>query len=191
MLTFKLRCLRLSTVDVWSQIIFCSGGRPAHAGMLSSIPALPSPHPAAFLQPKMCLDTAQWPRGLEPLCVITPMMGGGAGPFLVPSPTLTPPATPSFSASFINVIHSLQKKRLEGRSVCLLLCLDCAENEHKCWKKSKPGLANDSERESVSCSVVPNSLLPDGLEPTRLLCPWDSPGKNTGVGCHDSSRGSS
>ena len=23
-----------------------------------------------------------------------------------------------------------------------------------------------------------------GLWPTRLLCPWDSPGKNTGVGCH-------
>ena len=22
------------------------------------------------------------------------------------------------------------------------------------------------------------------LQPTRLLCPWDSPGKNTGVGCH-------
>ena len=22
------------------------------------------------------------------------------------------------------------------------------------------------------------------LKPTRLLCPWDSPGKNTGVGCH-------
>ena len=21
-------------------------------------------------------------------------------------------------------------------------------------------------------------------DPTRLLCPWDSPGKNTGVGCH-------
>ena len=28
------------------------------------------------------------------------------------------------------------------------------------------------------------SLWPQGLEPTRLLCPWDSPGKNTGVGCH-------
>ena len=25
----------------------------------------------------------------------------------------------------------------------------------------------------------------------RLLCPWDSPGKNTAVGCHTSSRGSS
>ena len=28
------------------------------------------------------------------------------------------------------------------------------------------------------------SLRPHGLEPTRLLCPWHSPGKNTGVGCH-------
>ena len=27
-------------------------------------------------------------------------------------------------------------------------------------------------------------LQPYGLLPTRLLCPWDSPGKNTGVGCH-------
>ena len=26
-------------------------------------------------------------------------------------------------------------------------------------------------------------LWPHGLEPTRLLCPWDSPDKNTGVGC--------
>ena len=33
-------------------------------------------------------------------------------------------------------------------------------------------------------SVVSNSVQPHGLQPTRLLCPWDSPGKNTGVGCH-------
>ena len=25
---------------------------------------------------------------------------------------------------------------------------------------------------------------PHGLQPSRLLCPWDSPGKNTGVGVH-------
>ena len=37
---------------------------------------------------------------------------------------------------------------------------------------------------SVSCSIVWNSLQPHGLQPARLLCPWDSPGKNTGVGCH-------
>ena len=24
---------------------------------------------------------------------------------------------------------------------------------------------------------------PHGLQPARLVCPWDSPGKNTGVGC--------
>ena len=29
-----------------------------------------------------------------------------------------------------------------------------------------------------------DSLQLYGLQPTRLLCPWDSPGKNTGVGCH-------
>ena len=29
-----------------------------------------------------------------------------------------------------------------------------------------------------------DSFPPHGLQPTRLLCPWDSPGKNTGVGCH-------
>ena len=29
-----------------------------------------------------------------------------------------------------------------------------------------------------------NSSQPLGLQPTRLPRPWDSPGKNTGVGCH-------
>ena len=33
-----------------------------------------------------------------------------------------------------------------------------------------------------SCLVVSDSLWPCGLQPTRLLCPWNSPGKNTGVG---------
>ena len=33
-------------------------------------------------------------------------------------------------------------------------------------------------------SVVSNSSRAHGLQPTRLLHPWDIPGKNTGVGCH-------
>ena len=36
----------------------------------------------------------------------------------------------------------------------------------------------------VSRSVRSDSLEPHGLQATRLLCPWKSPGKNTGVGCH-------
>ena len=41
-----------------------------------------------------------------------------------------------------------------------------------------------SESESVSRSVVSDSLRPDGLQPARLLCLCDYPGKSTGVGCH-------
>ena len=29
-----------------------------------------------------------------------------------------------------------------------------------------------------------DSVRPHRRKPTRLLCPWDSPGKNTGLGCH-------
>ena len=29
-----------------------------------------------------------------------------------------------------------------------------------------------------------DSVRPHKRQPTRLLCPWDSPGKNTGVVCH-------
>ena len=33
-------------------------------------------------------------------------------------------------------------------------------------------------------SVVSDSVWPHRRQPTRLPRPWDSPGKNTGVGCH-------
>ena len=36
----------------------------------------------------------------------------------------------------------------------------------------------------LSHSAVSGSLRPHGLQPARLLCPWDSPGKNTRVGCY-------
>ena len=36
----------------------------------------------------------------------------------------------------------------------------------------------------LSHSVVSDSLWPHEQYPARLLCPWDSPGKNTGAGCH-------
>ena len=35
-----------------------------------------------------------------------------------------------------------------------------------------------------TCSVMSDSLQPHRRLPTRFLCPWDYPGKNTGVGCH-------
>ena len=36
----------------------------------------------------------------------------------------------------------------------------------------------------LSGSVTSDSLWPNGLQSTRLLYPWDFPGKNTGVGSH-------
>ena len=33
-------------------------------------------------------------------------------------------------------------------------------------------------------SVLSDSVRPHRWQPTRLPHPWDSPGKNTGVGCH-------
>ena len=36
--------------------------------------------------------------------------------------------------------------------------------------------------ESESRSVVSDSLRPHGLQPVRLLCQWNSPGQNIGVG---------
>ena len=37
---------------------------------------------------------------------------------------------------------------------------------------------------NTSRSLVFDSLQPHGLDSVRFLCPWDSPGKNTRVGCH-------
>ena len=42
----------------------------------------------------------------------------------------------------------------------------------------------------LSHSVMSHSLQPHGLQTARLLFPWDSPGKNTGVGFHALLQGS-
>ena len=41
-----------------------------------------------------------------------------------------------------------------------------------------------SESEVTQSCPMSNSLRPHGLQPTRLLHPWDFPGKSTGVGCY-------
>ena len=49
---------------------------------------------------------------------------------------------------------------------------------------SFPSPMHESEKWKWSHSVVSDSSPPHGLQPTRLLHPWDFPGKSTGVGCH-------
>ena len=47
-----------------------------------------------------------------------------------------------------------------------------------------PSPMHESENWKWSRSDVSDSLRPHGLQPTRLLYPWDFPSKSTGVGCH-------
>ena len=43
---------------------------------------------------------------------------------------------------------------------------------------------NEHAAAAAVASVVSDSVRPHRRQPTRLPCPWDSPGKNIGVGCH-------
>ena len=61
------------------------------------------------------------------------------------------------------------------------------------WKRSKPTLTGEEINNDTylhwsivkwSRSVVSDSSRPHRLWPTRLLHPWDFPGKSTGVGCY-------
>ena len=47
-----------------------------------------------------------------------------------------------------------------------------------------PSPMHESEKWKWSRSVVSEPQRPHGLQPSRLLHPWDFPGKSTGVGCH-------
>ena len=47
-----------------------------------------------------------------------------------------------------------------------------------------PSPMHESEKWKGSRSVESDSQRPSGLQPTRLLRPWDFPGKSTRVGCH-------
>ena len=47
-----------------------------------------------------------------------------------------------------------------------------------------PSPMHESEKWKWSRSVRSDSWQPHALQPTRLLRPWDFPGKSTGVGCH-------
>ena len=47
-----------------------------------------------------------------------------------------------------------------------------------------PSPMQENEKWKWSRSMVSNSLRPHGLQPTRLLHPWDFLGKSTGVECH-------
>ena len=52
------------------------------------------------------------------------------------------------------------------------------------WENSIETCISKVKKWKWSHSVMSDSLQPHGLQPTRLLRPWDFSGNSTGVGCH-------
>ena len=56
------------------------------------------------------------------------------------------------------------------------------------WEISKPppgvSFYTQNQPAAATKSLQSDSVRPHRRQPTRLRHPWDSPGKNTGVGCH-------
>ena len=82
-------------------------------------------------------------------------------------------------SSKIHLLQHLSEKHSLTNTVVLSNGLSSSEGTVNPERKPS-GLSNVCESERISCPVV-SSL---NCSPYRLLCLWDSPGKNTGVGCH-------
>ena len=87
---------------------------------------------------------------------------------------------PRFWGSTAFLPTQVLHKWLEARS----LHSRTAVNAQKTQLLSKALVYLTDLSESISCSIVSDSLWPHGLYSTKLLCPWDFPGKNTGVSYH-------
>ena len=55
---------------------------------------------------------------------------------------------------------------------------------HPCNSKNVPPYHIKSEKSNCELLSCPTLCNPMDCSPPRLLCLWNSPGKNTGVGCH-------
>ena len=97
---------------------------------------------------------------------------------------------PEFAQTHGHWVNAAAAKSLQS---CPTLCnpldgsppavLGFSRQEH--WRGLPvPSPVHESEKGKLSCSVGLDCQRPHGLQPTRLLCPWDFPGKSTGVGCH-------
>ena len=77
----------------------------------------------------------------------------------------------------------------ERNAVNKVLWAEGERHQRKAWDIWNEGTAAEMVNCCCCCccwvaSVVSDSVWPHRRQPNRLPCPWDSPGKNTGVGCH-------
>ena len=63
-------------------------------------------------------------------------------------------------------------------------CIDSTHLKQCVGSPRVTTLCSFSAAAAKSLQSCPTLCDPIDSSPTRLHCPWDSPGKNTGVGCH-------
>ena len=86
--------------------------------------------------------------------------------------------TPQFKASVLwhSAFFTVQPYMTTGKTIAL--------TRRTFVGKVMSLLLNMLSAAAKSLQSCPNLCDPHSWQPTRLSCPWDSPGKNTGVGCH-------
>ena len=115
--------------------------------------------------------------GIEPMVLMSPELADG---FFTTSTTWE-------ALSFTLLLSCFSRVRLcatpEAAAHQATPSLGFSRQEH--WSGLPfPSPMHESEKWKWSRSVVSDPQRPHGLQPSRLLCLWDFPGKSTGVGCH-------
>ena len=82
-----------------------------------------------------------------------------------------------------------QRHQQLGKQPRFPSCWQSAQGGPGEWLRENTGVCTEWKFECSGQRVgmlvcMSSSLWPYGLQPNRLLCPWDSPSKNTGMGCH-------
>ena len=103
------------------------------------------------------------------------------------SPTLQADSLPSKPSGSLLLLSRFSHVRLLATPWTAAhqapLSLGFSRQEH--WSGLPlPSPMHESEKWKWSRSVLSDSERPHGLQPTRLLHPWDFPGRSTGVWCH-------
>ena len=107
----------------------------------------------------------------------------------LPSPEKALKDSKSFSGSFRE--HTYCLKEVQAYTFKLLFLgskitadSDCSHEIKRRFLLGRKAMTNLAAAAAAVTSVMSDSVQPHRRQPTRLPRPWDSPGKNTGVGCH-------
>ena len=134
-----------------------------------------------LLLSRLVVSDSSWPHGLQPTRLLCPWDFPGKSTVVGCHCLLC------YKGLLLLLLSRFSRVRLCATPQTVAhqapLSLGCSRQEH--WS-GLPFLSpmHESEKWKWSRSVMSDSSRPHGLQPTRLLQPWDFPGKSTGVGCH-------